>query len=109
MNFGEPKSLDAAFADLTVPQRFVYLLLSIPLTPIHGLVFSCLWNWFLVPLGLIHVSWIHMLGVGLVTYGLTSTYGAATKSVDSAFEYVVGRYMFLGVILLEGWIVHALM
>ncbi len=105
----EEQTLEASIGRLGVWQMLLYLIASVPLTPLAGYVVMRLWTWFIVPLGVMPIGWVHALGLGLIVGFMTTTYNGTTKPVKSAVDFLITRYFVFGFMLLEGWIIQKFM
>jgi hypothetical protein len=84
------------------------LILGISLIIFNGFVITQLWNWFIVPLGVISISIAHAIGLSLIIGMLTLRINAEYKEMKP-WEYMtiscIAYLMFWGM----GAIVHLFM
>jgi hypothetical protein len=69
---------------------------------IEGLVLSCLWDWFMMPLGLPAISVAHAVGIAALSGVLTSQYIPKAQEDDAGKRllYCFGSPLMLFVV---GW------
>jgi len=69
-----------------------------------------LWEWFLVPLGIPAVTWIHLAGVGLLvklyTYYIPTS---QPKERETDWGNVGSAVLFPWITLFFGWVLHCWM
>jgi hypothetical protein len=78
---------------------------------IRGLVFSILWTWFVVPLGVMSIGIAHAIGisstVGFLTMHLSNS---KIKNSDNPFGDALGQMLFTPfLVLFLAWIIHLFM
>lgn len=91
---------------------FIALLLWLPLSVvIRGLTAKKLYDWFAVPAGAPHVSWVNLFGCTLIVTALTakrqdmkSASNGDENSWVVVFSDVLFWTVFCGFLLGEGWI-----
>ena len=76
-----------------------------------GFVVMMLWNWFIVPIGLMRVNLAHALGIDclvtfLVTLNPKKIADEASKNIKDKFTW---GFVFPASMLLVGWIVRLFM
>jgi hypothetical protein len=79
-----------------------------------GYVASKLWCWFLVPLGLPCITYLHAAGIALLLEVLLGSRGISLHSAEHAPEKIKKFALTCAIAvpgfgLLLGWLVHALM
>jgi len=92
----------------------VFFLLLIVSVTVRGFVFSELWGWFVVPLGVTDLSVGHAIGLAMIVSYLTYQADARSEKFErQAFQELVGAafvrvissgMMFWGI----GWIIHSM-
>ncbi len=88
----------------------VVLCLSLATTPLYGLVLRSLWQWFVVPLGVLPIGVAHAIGLTVVaamfrTHAASSTDDEENSPVVGVLSSAVVAVALWGI----GWCVHALM
>jgi len=61
-------------------EMLLVFLVAIASMVLHGAIFSVLWEWFFVPLGLPGISIVHAMGIGITIAWLTKP--ASKKPTD---------------------------
>lgn len=84
----------------------VAFMLLIPVLLLEGLVFSTMWGWFVVPLGIQKIGVIHGIGLATTIHLVT---GSPTKLKESAVNYMLVRAINYGMMIAVGAIVHQCM
>ena len=84
------------------------MILAIALMPFHifwcGVVFLCLWGWFVVPLGAPNISLLHSVGLWVfVAYVRPS--GTSTEPKPVLKQYAM-HFAYGALTLFLGWIIH---
>ena len=75
---------------------------------IKGLVVMLLWNWFVVPLGVPYINFIHSIGIALVINYLTM-HDYSTKSKKENFEQMFNSVVTSFIAIVVGYIIYLLM
>jgi hypothetical protein len=102
---GQDKSKMSPAQGLTIFALFVPTLL------IRGFVFSVLWGWFVVPLGVVAIGVAHAIGLTTV-FGFLTTHLThyQRKQSDNPFGDALGRMLVVPfLVLFFAWIVHLFM
>jgi len=72
-------------------------------------VFMKLWNWFLVPLGIVPIGFFHSVGL-LFLLGISGFFTfMMPKEVETAWLSSVIQIVFTTVALIGGWLSHLVM
>lgn len=70
-----------------------------------------LWTWFIVPLGVVHISYWHAYGLdvffGLIAAGAVVYYGK-DQTENDRFELIVGKAVGFAFALGAGYVAHKL-
>lgn len=89
------------------------LFLSVPAALLRGWVLSLLWAWFVVPLGVPPITYLHAVGISLLASLLTHKNSPADDAAlekKNAHEKIVEGIatMLVGplFVLLLGWLIH---
>jgi hypothetical protein len=107
---------------MTNSSKGIVALILIILTPIlfviatliNGFVVQAIWDWFMVPLGLVHIGVLHAAGIALLFHYLSpyvDTESLAKKHEDNPFVTAIARSLALIfirplLILAIAWGVH---
>lgn len=84
---------------------FILIGFLISLMCFHGYIISTLWGWFVVPLGMKPITFVHGMGIS-VFVGLFKT--TIDKTTLTRQEYIQAVFKPFTVLIL-GWIVHLCM
>ncbi|RZK29216.1 MAG: hypothetical protein EOO61_20945 [Hymenobacter sp.] len=96
---------------MTSAQALTIFGLVVPTMIIRGFVFSILWGWFVVPLGVVAIGVAHAIGLAAV-FGFLTTHLShyQRKESDNPFGEALGRMLVVPfLVLFFAWIVHLFM
>jgi len=79
----------------------IALILMVPLTLWSGFVFSTLWGWFVVPLGMFHLGTVHAAGLLALLSMLTVGFRSGEREFSEALSLAVLLPAFT---LFLGWV-----
>ena len=87
----------------------VFAAVLIPLMMLRGFVLCKLWLWFIVPLGLHPISYVHAMGISIIIGMLTENANAATKDHDKPIMGILTPFIAILLAWGVGAIVHSFM
>ncbi len=102
------KTADKSFAESLLGCIGVFALIP-AIVCAEGYITSLLWEWFLVPLGIVKISISQAIGIALLSSILTHQNQPKSAVKSEPFELLGGIIGRLGMCLLTAWIVHKLM
>jgi len=92
------KTSEAVFSGCFIAVFSIVLLalMVIPLSLLNGFVLMTLWAWFVTPLfGLLPLSLIEAIGLGIIVSYLTHQYGATQEKFETAKEALAGIFKMI--------------
>ena len=97
--------LEEHIEQMSIGERFLWMLASWVLTFWSTFVVMKLWGWFMVPIGLPHISFFLVMGMILTVRYLTWQLLATTKKVGSILEYYIGQFLYASFVLFQAWLI----
>ena len=78
----------------------------------HGLAIKLMWGWFMVPLGLPSIGFVHAVGLGLFTHYLTWKQVPKPESEeikDIVYRRLITIFVYPLIVIAFGAVAHAFM
>lgn len=88
---------------------FVTLLAALMLIVIDGVLFSVLWGWFVVPLGVRDIGAAHGIGLAIMLSSLRIGVDSKEKSLQEAITSALGAFIALLILMLIAFFAHLCM
>lgn len=89
------------------------ILLDIPAIMLRGLVISYLWLWFMVPLGLMEITFVHGIGlalmVGLFLSGVATREDKGESTLEKMFSAIINSVIISLTVWGFGYIIWSFM
>ena len=95
---------------MTTTLALTTLGLLVPSIIIRGLVFTILWGWFVVPLGIAAISIAHAIGLTSLIHFVFMSYAKEKHKNEHKLGFLVSRMLIVPfVVLFFAWIIHLFM
>lgn len=78
-----------------------YILLIPTLAIFQGLLFMCLWSWFIVPLGVVSITLPHAIGLGI----LASLFRTGIQDKDYV-KFAMQNATYIAVLFFLAYVIH---